>query len=408
MSNDVEGKRSSSLMQNDGADWKFNLTAVKLGCGMEGLAGGGSSNGLCGGEESLQEEEVVEYLFSASTGLATELSNSFCKDVETKGCASSEGPVASGEVKRTPRRAQLYWLDYFRDLLRPKIEEKMRGQNTTTYFCGVSIRALSGGGSGDNSGMEHDMAPVVGFHVASRNRLSHCLRDPRYMRPSPLVWCRQKDDLSCFQREHGEQPLPFIRQPWVSTDFIFTRAEAFFDFEQNSSDAHEQVTGYSSVPLDPYLSFLTPDEEGALLAARLWTSGWDIYAPTELIAFVAGKHDDARFSGQSIFVEKDKSTYDSGGVTVDTRLRHMRERSLARLRFVLFGSGSTRSMHAGSTANTSAEYIDQLKDIRRYGLGTRRSREAFLRHANVQSDGKPLEGSKLPGEWKHYTELCEA
>lgn len=65
--------------------------------------------------------------------------------------------------------------------------------------------------------------------------------------------------LSCLNLE---RPAP---SPFISAGMLFTLGHAVME-----------------VPYDPYLYFTG---EEITLGARLWTSGWEIYCPNEVISY---------------------------------------------------------------------------------------------------------------------------
>lgn len=116
----------------------------------------------------------------------------------------------------------------------------------------------------------------------------------------------------------------------------------------------------ADVPYDPYLYFLG---EEITLAVRLWTHGWDIFSPTKAVVW----HDYTDRKGRR------RHWHDHEAWT------KQQERALKRINHLL-----------GHTPSTDPE---ALKDIDRYGLGTRRSLadyEAFakLSFAKLLIDGK--------------------
>ena len=137
---------------------------------------------------------------------------------------------------------------------------------------------------------------------------------------------------------HGANILPNTRDlvevPFVAGGLLFCRARDFFNL----------------VPLDPYLDDLFVGEE-ILLSARMWTSGFDIFAPNENIAF----HKFTR-EGEPKFWENDR---DDGDATA--RVRH------------ILGLPQT----GGKPGKRAMRRID------RYGLGKARTIQDYWKFAGI-------------------------
>jgi UDP-GlcNAc:polypeptide alpha-N-acetylglucosaminyltransferase len=117
------------------------------------------------------------------------------------------------------------------------------------------------------------------------------------------------------------------------------------------------------VPFDPHLPFLFDGEE-FLYTVRMWTHGWDIYAPSENIMY----HFYYRAKSAKVWSEPNNNWY------------HWQRRSVERVQYML---GST---HANTTnrivpLNTTNDYI--LVELDRYGLGTERSIEDYYKFSGV-------------------------
>lgn len=107
-------------------------------------------------------------------------------------------------------------------------------------------------------------------------RLSTVLEEMRYI--SPL--------------NYSSLSLSTSPQKIVSLDFLFSRAEAFFDYPQENQLAfidHQKEKVLKPISFDPFLAVLKPSEADLLASAKLWTSGWDFKALTEPLGFTFGE-----------------------------------------------------------------------------------------------------------------------
>lgn len=139
---------------------------------------------------------------------------------------------------------------------------------------------------------------------------------------------------------YERRPAQPIRQAFVGAGCIFAPAAAF-----------------DEVPYDPYLYF---QGEESTLSARLFTHGWDMYAPNDVLVYHDYTHDRGR----------PKHWQDNRDWT---RLNAL---SFARVRYLLAGEPS------GDPA--------ALADIDRYGLGAARSLAEFEAFAGVDFKARTL------------------
>ncbi|CCD13369.1 unnamed protein product [Trypanosoma congolense IL3000] len=377
----------------------------------------GSDNGQC--SRGLWEEDVVEFLFRLPSD-DVETSRSYGVDDHMDEAElvfpKTVGDHPSFRQSRRPNRIQLYWMRKLRETLRTELKKRMSEWDTTTFICGVMVKVLDelrvknvctegkrhcGAGMGNTSSSEEG-GGILRLRTNSVRRLSDTLHDPQYMHPSPLHRCGDEwPDATCLDAGEQNSPRQFPPQPWLSTDFLFTRAEAFFNLSETGTHGRrrrvaEGKEGVGYVPLDPYLALLTPDEEAVLLAARLWTHGWDLYAGTEPIVFAASNRSSTAYSNRS---------GKAPSVASNAKWR-MRRRSLSRLRFILFGESRSEEDMGDNKAEV-------LKFIKRYGLGSQRSWESFLQHVGLEQDlggevgSGATEQDKTDGEWRHYMKACD-
>ncbi|CBH09369.1 hypothetical protein, conserved [Trypanosoma brucei gambiense DAL972] len=416
-------KRSGSTL--------YDLEGLRLHSsdGMEDKEkGDGNGESAAEGARGFGSEDVVEFLFRLPTEEDGGEATSGAEPLNYPRNGASIPNVRT----RMPNSAQLYWMKKLREPLRKKLLTSMSEQNTTSYVCGVAVKmqhseegcrkvcdAKSDGGSSGCGNVENgeDVSAAVSggegakfkLRYESRRRLTYVLRDRRYMEPLPIHWCNEKNDAVCLGSRRQESFPSSLSQPWLSTDFLFTRAGAFFDFSHDAADHQNSHNNSSSgnagnhVPLDPYMGFLTPDEEAVLLAGRLWTHGWDFYAPTEPIAFAAAVHAEGAGNGTS---------GNNKVANMSSKVRDARLRGLVRLNFVLFGqSNAARGLRSDGEA--------ALKHVEKYGLGSRRSRESFLQHVGLRSSrsGRMIctqeddfdcvqKNAKNPWKWYHCGEVC--
>ena len=123
----------------------------------------------------------------------------------------------------------------------------------------------------------------------------------------------------------------------------------------------------TDVPYDPHMDFLFWGEE-LLHAMRLWTSGYDLFSPGLAIC----SHSYEREYAHNVFTDSNSRKVDWA-----TPQEHSNER----VRYLL--GWPTR------------QPLDQLpaqvtKEARKYGPGTKRSLEAYLKEAEINIDKKTL------------------
>jgi hypothetical protein len=120
------------------------------------------------------------------------------------------------------------------------------------------------------------------------------------------------------------------------------------------------------VPYDPHLYFWG---EELTLAARLWTHGWNIFVPSQVICW----HDYSKREGRRRHWDDHKEW---------TRLNELSQK---RARHLL-----------GAESVTDPE---ALREIERYGLGTARSLEQFYAHSGVDYRAKTIHGKSIEQVW---------
>ncbi len=132
---------------------------------------------------------------------------------------------------------------------------------------------------------------------------------------------------------YANRPAAPVPSPFVGAGCLFAPARVF-----------------DEVPYDPLLYF---HGEEATLSARLWTHGWDLYAPNDVLLYHDYTHDRGR----------PKHWRDNRDWT------QLNARSFARARYLL-------------AAEPCADPV-ALEQIERYGLGSARSLQAFEQHCGV-------------------------
>jgi UDP-GlcNAc:polypeptide alpha-N-acetylglucosaminyltransferase len=123
----------------------------------------------------------------------------------------------------------------------------------------------------------------------------------------------------------------------------------------------------SEVPFDPHLDYLFDGEE-ILYSARMWTAGWDIYAPSDNLIF----HYYIRKEAPRVWGVKDNNWYPT------------QRESVARVQHVL---GATKT-------NTTTLIVDPAKipagsritrELDRYGLGKVRTLQEYWKFARLDT-----------------------
>ncbi|EKF26253.1 hypothetical protein MOQ_010064 [Trypanosoma cruzi marinkellei] len=351
----------------DSIRWALDLGAVRLhpaagAAEEEGRSGGGGKTHENNeGDPGMMEAEILQYVFHHDAEVFREAKENLRRtDVNMPELVpqqqQQEEEEKSSSGSRSRRDIQIYWLRQFYLSLREALLKDVVERETTSCLSGVQMKRMQNGGYLDS---------IFRLHAANVKRRSHAMQDPRYMRPSPFHACGGSAKNACPKMSdykevcNDDAILPYLQQSWVTPDFLFTRAEAFFEFPRDVVDGYRDRLNADSVPLDPFLSFLGADEEAVLLSARLWTHGWDFFSSTEPIAFIVTKSP----------TEGDTSGKDTS--MLSPTLIRMRQRSVARLRHVLFG----KNRSAGLSPDTKTE---ALRQVERYGLGRRRSREELF------------------------------
>ncbi len=141
------------------------------------------------------------------------------------------------------------------------------------------------------------------------------------------------------------QPRP-MRQPWAAAGFLFASASLI-----------------EEVPFDPYLDFLFDGEE-ILYSVRMWTHGWDIFSPNNNVMF----HSYVRQGSPKVWSE-----------VADWNVRQAQ--SVKRVQYLL------RSVRKGTqellVADESMLSSRGRSELRKYGLGSKRSLEDWNRFAGA-------------------------
>ncbi|RNF07355.1 hypothetical protein TraAM80_03323 [Trypanosoma rangeli] len=337
--------------------WALNLEAVQLQLARDEAAGsGGKEHTDTEKDTGMREEDVVSYIFHHDAAVFR----------HAKEQAPMTGGATPREEGRTPgaasrRDIQLYWLRQFYESLREALMKEVVERNTTSCLSGVQMKGLKSRQYAES---------LFRLHATRVRRLSHAMQDPRYMRPSPFHACGGKGESACPGPSeaknmcHSDVMLPYLRQAWVTTDFLFARAETFVNLPREGVDGYGGPTNADTVRLDPYLSFVGADEEAVLLSARLWTHGWDLFSATEPIAFTVAQ-------------PRTEAASEADTYTLSPTLQRLREQSVTRLRHILFGKNGA----AGTSPNVEAA---ALRDVEHYGLGERRSKEQLFYFSGLQ------------------------
>lgn len=132
---------------------------------------------------------------------------------------------------------------------------------------------------------------------------------------------------------YAQRPAAPIASPFVGGGCIFAPARAF-----------------NEVPYDPHLYF---QGEESTMSARLWTHGWDLFAPNDVLLYHDYTHDRGR----------PKHWRDNRDWT------KLNQRSFERVRYLL-----------SCTTPSDPESIMMMNE---YGLGTARSIAEFERYAGI-------------------------
>lgn len=230
---------------------------------------------------------------------------------------------------------------------RSRIQELWRGED---YFFQVDshMRFVSG--------WDEKLISMLGRCAGEKPVLSTYpleFTPPDQFSPDNLVTIRPKgfDDYGVLTQNSGlssldkapEHPAP---SPFISAGMLFTLGRVV-----------------EEVPYDPYLYFTG---EEITLGARLWTSGWDIYCPNEVIAY----HNYAKQT------ERPRHWVDQ------TDWVELSRRSRRRIRYVL-------GIELGGDC-------DELVEIERYNLGSVRTLAEYESFSGLDFKGHLFKGEPLP------------
>lgn len=149
--------------------------------------------------------------------------------------------------------------------------------------------------------------------------------------------------------DYSQRPSRPLANPFLSAGFLFGPAAAF-----------------DEVPYDPHLYFIG---EEISLAVRLWTHGWNVHSPDDVLIYhYYGKPKERprHWADNPEWVGLDNNSF--------LRLRH------------LFGIEATT-------------HADALRDLQHYGLGTTRTLEEFERYADVDLRGQTIGAAGASGQF---------
>ncbi len=152
--------------------------------------------------------------------------------------------------------------------------------------------------------------------------------------------------VSFLSMQHKPKPLP-MRTYFLAGGFLFGPGHLV-----------------TSVPFDPHLLYLFWGEE-LLLAARLWTSGYDIFSPSEAVC----SHVYERYDKPNIFTDTASS---SGGR--ERTMHKEQERVHSRVKQLL-GWEPNNGKH---------------REMDKYGMGSRRSLAQFLKDSKIDYNNKTV------------------
>jgi [Skp1-protein]-hydroxyproline N-acetylglucosaminyltransferase len=150
--------------------------------------------------------------------------------------------------------------------------------------------------------------------------------------------------VSFLSTQHGTKPLP-MRTYFLAGGFLFGPG-----------------TLVAAVPYDPHLLYLFWGEE-VLLAARLWTSGYDIFSPSEAVC----SHVYERFDKPNVFTDTT-----SGG---RERTMHKEQDRVHRRVKQLLGWEPQDGKH---------------REMDKYGMGSRRPLAQFLAESKIDVQKKTV------------------
>mmetsp|Transcript_17232 Transcript_17232/g.24258 ORF Transcript_17232/g.24258 Transcript_17232/m.24258 type:complete len:619 (+) Transcript_17232:50-1906(+) len=151
---------------------------------------------------------------------------------------------------------------------------------------------------------------------------------------------------------------PVTQIPFMAAGFFFTHAEWLVD-----------------VPFDPLLPWTFMGEEIAL-SMRSWTSGWDMYAPR--VNLIAHQYRPGRL-GLPKFWETVGRVFGRPGPGFNTQLQRI---TLQRLKHML-------GYEESSLEHMKKDGADKvLVEIEHYGMGTKRTRDEYLKFTNIDMEHK--------------------
>lgn len=150
------------------------------------------------------------------------------------------------------------------------------------------------------------------------------------------------NDIPTFESALISDPKKNLLSPYVAGGMLFLKSS----FLKN-------------VPFDPFLPYLFQGEE-ILLSARLWTNGYDFYLPRKNIC----KHSYTRSDKPKFWT--DNKSYSS-----------VQKKSLLRVKYIL-----------GWIKKEEIKDDNILKDIDKYGLGSERSMQEYLKFSGIDLKSK--------------------
>lgn len=151
----------------------------------------------------------------------------------------------------------------------------------------------------------------------------------------------------------------------IETTVFFTTAEFLVD-----------------VPFDPYLPWLFMGEEAAL-SVRAWTAGWDMYAPRR--SLVGHQYRPVRYGNPHYWdiwgkFYRRPQMEDRLSPTTHDRIK------------VMLGYPEVTSVASGGVAGRRVASNYSLVELDKYGLGSRRSRQEYLKFAEIDLDKRTCGG----------------
>jgi len=208
---------------------------------------------------------------------------------------------------------------------------------------------------------------VMSMHPPSHHLYQSFLRDSPESKAVPVL-CRYVNE-SGFPRPKSFKLTDFASDqpplaPFIGRGFLFGRSEFVRE-----------------VPLDPYSDHCGAAED-LLCAARLWTSGWDIYAPT-----------------RNVVVHRDETGFQFGAATLEQGLAS----SALSARRALYVLARTMTLSSEDSALSELEQHAVLRRLNKYGLGTNRSLEEYLQLASIPWRIDPQTGPRFASE--HMPEM---